>query len=465
MTGATAGSHAQVLSAFIAGSQSHSAPAEVIDAARLCLADWLAVAVGARDEEAGRVVRATVAGWNSHGRSTVLFGRPAAAPMAALANGTLAHCLDFDDTYVPGITHTSAPVWAAVLAAGQAHDADARMMLEAFVTGFEVSARAGFGLGQGLTSRGLHSTGVFGRIGAAAATAKLLGLDAGRAAHALATAATQASGLAGSFGTMAKPFHAGKAAMDGVLSAELAASGFVGAPSLLEPGGLDRALIQDGSLAFKTPEFNGWEILNNSFKPYAACHLVHPAVDAALASGIAPARIKRVRARVSPLAMQMTGNVDGRPQTPLAAKFDIRYCIALALHGRPVSAADFREPWVADAGVVETARRIEPFADASTGFATARLEIEHDAGEQKSILVPHAKGDPANPVRWDDMWSKFDGLVAPVLGAETRALFEQAQNFGKDASRGGTTLSDLSRTLEALRESAPNYYPATQASV
>lgn len=437
--------NAQLLGEFIAGSRSNSAPTEVIDAARLCLADWLAVAIGARDEDAGRVVRDTVAGWKSQGRSTVLFGEAAAAPMAALANGTLAHCLDFDDTYVPGITHTSAPVWAAVLALGQAQGADAKGMLEAFLTGFEVSARAGYGLGQALTSRGLHSTGVFGRIGAAAASAKLLGLDAGRSAHALAAAATQAGGLAGSFGTMAKPFHAGKAAMDGVLSAELAAGGLVAAPGLLDQGGMDRALIQDGTHRFKTPEFQGWEILNNSFKPYAACHLVHPSVDAAFGAGIAPLQIKSAHARVSPLAMQMTGLVNGRPDTPLAAKFDLRYCIALALHGHPVSAADFREPWLPDAAVLATAERIEASVDPEIGFAAATLAIETFDGARKSIDIKAAKGDPANPVGWHDMWSKFDGLVAPVLGAGTRGLFEIVRDFGHGAS-----VADITRIIAQI---------------
>ncbi len=438
-------SNAQILGEFIAGSRSNSAPAEVIDAARLCLADWLAVAIGARDEDAGRVVRATVASWKSQGRSTVLFGEPAAAPMAALANGTLAHCLDFDDTYVPGITHTSAPVWAAVLALGQDRGVDAKAMLEAFLTGFEVSARAGHGLGQALTSRGLHSTGVFGRIGAAAASAKILGLDAERSAHALAAAATQAGGLAGSFGTMAKPFHAGKAAMDGVLSAQLAAGGLVAAPGLLNRGGMDKALIQDGTHHFKTPEFQGWEILNNSFKPYAACHLVHPSVDAALGAGIPPSKIKSAHARVSPLAMQMTGLANGRPETPLAAKFDLRYCIALALHGRTVSAADFREPWRPDSAVLALAERIEAAIDPEIGFAAATLVVETFDGTTKAIEIKAAKGDPANPVNWDDMWSKFDGLVAPVLGAATRGLFETVREFGR-----GATVADVTRIIGAI---------------
>ena len=205
-------SHVELLADYIAGARERQLPEEVREAARLCLADWLAVAIGARNEAAGRVVREAVARWGSKGRATVIYGGTAAAPFAALANGTLAHCLDFDDTYVPAVTHTSAPVWAAVLALGQDRAVSEEAMLRAFVTGFEVAARVGGGLGQAVTQRGLHSTGVFGRIGAAAGCAALLGLDAKAAANALAAAATQAGGLVASFGTMAKPFHAGKAA-------------------------------------------------------------------------------------------------------------------------------------------------------------------------------------------------------------------------------------------------------------
>src|SRR5207302_2414593 len=107
------------LAEFIAAARGRNLPPEVVDAARLCLADWLGVALGARDEPAGRIVRDTAASWRSSGSSTVLFGSPAAAPVAALANGTLAHCLDFDDTYVAAVAHVSAPVWAATLALGE----------------------------------------------------------------------------------------------------------------------------------------------------------------------------------------------------------------------------------------------------------------------------------------------------------------------------------------------------------
>ena len=442
------GKNQAVIARYIAEHKARDFPPHIIEAARLCLADWMAVAVGAGDEPAGRMVRDTVASWGSTGKSSVLYGGTAAAPFAALANGTLAHCLDFDDTHVGAITHTSAPVWAATLALGEALGADERAMLRAFVVGFEVATRAGGGLGQAVTSRGFHSTGVWGRIGATAAAAALMGLDAEQTANALGVAATQASGLTASFGTMAKPFHAGKAAMDGILAAELAAGGFTAAVDVLEPGGgLDRALIQDGTARITPASFDHWEILENSIKPYAACHLVHPSADAARALGITPDTIARITARVSPLCMQMTGEADGRPQSSLAAKFDLKYCIALALHGGRLSAADFLEPWHPDPAILATAARIEPVADRGTGFAAARLDVDLIGGGAKSSAITTAKGHPGNPMTWDDMWSKFDGLVSRPLGAEAAAdLFDHVRDFGS-----GRALDGIRGALRRLR--------------
>src|SRR3954449_10999221 len=102
MSAAAAG-NGTAIAGYIAGAGERALPPEVADMARLCLADWLGVAIGAREEAAGRIVREIAAGWRSAGNSTVIFDGAAAAPFAALANGTLAHCLDFDDTYVRAI--------------------------------------------------------------------------------------------------------------------------------------------------------------------------------------------------------------------------------------------------------------------------------------------------------------------------------------------------------------------------
>src|SRR5438874_140893 len=422
------------IAAYIAETSRRALPPEVADMARLCLADWLGVAIGAADEPAGHIVRKVAAGWHSEGPSTILFGGTAAAPFAALANGTLAHCLDFDDTYVKAITHTSAPVWAATLALGEEVGVDEPAMLSAFVTGFETAARIGSGLGEAVTARGWHGTGVFGRLGAAAAAAALLRLDATQALHALGAAATQTGGLTASFGTMAKPFHAGRAAMDGVVAAQLAAAGFEAATGLFEPGGgLDNALVQDRSAAIAPVDLGGWRILDNSFKPYAACHLTHPAVDAARA--LAPSANERgaiasVRAEIGALAEQITGDKSGTPVRPLEGKFDLKYCVALGLHGHTVSAADFREPWDPDPAVCSTAGKIESVVSPEMGFASARLAIEFADGRREMAHVPIAKGHPGNPMNWDDMHGKFDALVTPRLGSRTDALFGLLRDSG-----------------------------------
>ncbi len=364
-----------------------------------------------------------------------MFGGSAAAPFAALANGTLAHCLDFDDTYVRAITHTSAPVWAATLALGEEIGADEGAMLAAFVTGFETAARIGDGLGEPVSARGWHGTGVFGRLGAAAAAAALLRLDSARALNSLGAAATQTGGLTASFGTMAKPFHAGKAAMDGVVSAQLAAAGFEAAAGLFEPGGgLDNALVQDRSVRIAPVDFAGWRILDNSFKPYAACHLTHPAVDAARA--LAPgadrlSALKSARAEVGALANQITGGKSGTPATPLEGKFDLKYCIALGLAGHDLSAADFREPWRPDPAVCAAAQKVAVAVSPEMGFASARLTLDFGDGRTEAKHVPVAKGHPGNPMNWHDMHGKFAALTAPCLGRRSEALFALVRDFGR----------------------------------
>ncbi len=435
-----AAANGPAIAGYLASAGERRLPPEVADMARLCLADWLGVAIGAGEEEAGRIVRNLASGWRSSGRATVLFDGTAAAPFAALANGTLAHCLDFDDTYVKAVTHTSAPVWAATLALGEERGADEHTMLAAFVAGFETASRIGGGLGEAVTARGWHGTGVFGRLGAAAAAAALLGLDGERALHALGAAATQIGGLTASFGTMAKPFHAGKAAMDGVVSAQLAAGGFVAAKGVFEPGGgLDNALVQDRTMAIAPVDFSGWNILDNSFKPYAACHLTHPAVEAAreFAAGRNDiAQISEVKAEIGALADQITGGKSGMPATPLEGKFDIKYCIALGLHGHDLSAADFREPWQPDAAVLATAGKVALAVSPEMGFASARLTLVMPDGTSAVRDVPVAKGHPGNPMRWSDMHTKFAALVEPRLGRRSDELFGLVREFGRGGVLG-----------------------------
>ena len=191
--------------------------------------------------------------------------------------------------------------------------------------------------------------------------------------------------------------------------------------------------VQDGSAAITPSDFTGWEILNNSFKPYAACHLTHPAVDAAreMAPGAnALAGLRMVKAEIGLLADQVTGRRSGAPTTGLEGKFDIKYCVALGLHGRTLSAADFAEPWSADPAVLATAGKVTVVADPAIAYTEARVALEYADGRSDARHIPIGKGHPGNSMGWDDMAVKFDALVRPRLGARGEALFGLVRAFG-----------------------------------
>lgn len=414
---------------------------EVVDASKKCLLDWLGVALGARDEAAGIAVRATLAGWGATGNAVQLFGPRTAPALAALANGTLAHCLDFDDTHAASVAHLSGPVWAAVLAsaahpaAGMPSGAD---LLHGFAIGYEVGA--GFGgrsFGIEVDHAGWHSTGVFGALAATAGASAVMRLDVDAAAHALGAAATQVGGLTGSFGTMAKPFHAGKAAFHGVLSAELAAHGFAASQTLLEPdGGLAHALLpQVPPMSPAAFSQDCTQVLHNTFKPYACCLLTHASVDAAryLSARIAGRRLARITARVSPLAMRLASIA--APRTPLEGKFSTAFCIALGLLGHAATREDFTEARLADATLGDLVARVTLVEDPSMKETAAHLRIDLQDGSILERDVALARGNPENPLRWDDLRAKFDALVGPVLDRSTaNAVVDVVRTFERPDS-------------------------------
>jgi 2-methylcitrate dehydratase PrpD len=293
-------------------------------------------------------------------------------------NGTLAHCLDYDDTHIESILHGSGPTWAATLAAGAGRNASERELLSAFITGFEVGTRVGNGgIGVRLNHSGWHTTCVLGRYSSAAAASALLGLNATQVKHALGIAATQVGGLTASVGTMAKPFHAGMTASDGVLAAELASQHFEAAVNLLDSDkGLIPTLFQDPSAAVRVAEFGKrWEIMRNSFKPYAACQLTHASIDCALKLGetLRGAEIARIRAYVNPLAIKMAGHTNA--STPNEGKFSLAYTIALGLTGYRATLEDFTAGRLGDRRLQALAARVETIASEEVERTGARVEV------------------------------------------------------------------------------------------
>ncbi|MBM86001.1 MAG: 2-methylcitrate dehydratase [Rhodospirillaceae bacterium] len=427
------------LTQLVVGARTMNLPDEVLEAAKMCLVDWCGVAIGARNELANLTTRRVVDNWKTQGNARILLGGTVAPGAAALINGTLAHCLDYDDTHVGSLAHLSGPIWATVGALGTHRHLDEHLMLQAFVTGFETGAwLGGGGMGEALNRRGWHSTGVFGCIGAVSAASVMLGLDERQTRNAFAVAATQTGGVTGSFGTMSKPFHAGKAAFNAILAAELAAQGFEARVDLLEPGGeLARTLVQDASSTFPSVEtFASWEILNNTFKPYASCLLTHPVIDAArrMSDRIKPESIERVSITVNSACGQLAGKTN--PSTSLEGKFSTAFCAALGLTGCRAQEEDFQDARLYETVIRNLVARTTLHVDDTLDLRAAVLKVKTFLGEEFQENTILALGNPGNPMSWKDMQDKFEALVRPALGLRADELYDCLRNFGSAGSLG-----------------------------
>lgn len=422
--------------AFLAAATRRPLAPDVLEAARQAVADWFAVALGAAREPTTAAVRRAAASFAASGRAAVVLGSPSAEPVAALVNGTMAHVLDFDDTHPASGVHVTAPAWAAVFALATAEGRSGAEALAAFAAGYELAARLGAAgdLGAALLRRRFHPTGVLGRIAAAGAAAALLGLEPEAAEHALALAATMAGGLTGSFGTMAKPLHAGQAALDGVVAARLASVGFQGARRLLEPGGgLVAALVQDGSVRQEPLRLTaGQALLENEIKPYACGKGVHPFVAAGLllAPGLAGRAVARIRVSVHPDAPRVEGI--RHPRTAMEAKFSLSFCLASALLGSPMMPEDFTQRRLEAPQVRALMALVEVARDAGRPApAAAHLQVTLADGSSLGAEVRLDREPAAGPMPWADLAAKFDRLVRPVLGERTDALFEALRQLDR----------------------------------
>ena len=272
---------------FVAKSRWEDCPAEAVDAARRAILDCLGVMLAGSVEPAARIVTEIARSEGGAPLATVVgTSLRTGTVWAALANGTAAHALDFDDTNFAMMGHPSAPVLSAALAAGELALCDGRSLVHAFLLGFEVETTLAEVINPPHYEKGFHATGTLGTMGAAAAAARLLGLDAAQTRTALAIAASQASGLKENFGTMTKPFHAGHAARSGVLSALLARDGFTASEQALEGPQGYFAVLGAGKRDEGALETLGapWKILKTgvAVKPYPSCACTHSIIDSAL---------------------------------------------------------------------------------------------------------------------------------------------------------------------------------------
>ena len=448
------------LARFVARPGLDRIPEEAIRIVRAGFIDTIATMLAGRDEPVARLVREHVRAKRSTlTEARLLLGdERAGAVEAALVNGVAAHALDYDDVALAG--HPSAVLVPAVLAEAEAMRASGLAALRAYLVGYEVWAELIGREADAHHSKGWHPTGVFGTVAAAAAAANLRGLDAQRAQHALAIAASLASGLTANFGTMTKPFHAGRAAANGIEAVRLARAGMTAAPDAFEhDGGFLLALSPHGNVDRTRPAAAlGVQLaildLGLSIKQYPMCYATHRVIDGVLnlarEHAVKPAEVERVDATIGTTQAGMLRN--HAPTTGLEAKFSLEFAVAAALTAGRVGLAELTDTFVNQPEVRETMAKLviattgsrcplEP-AFALNDRVVLRLKDGRilDSGD-----IRFARGNAKLPLREDELRAKFidcAGGAAPQAGA----LFDRLTRLQSLAS-----IAELVEASDGLR--------------
>lgn len=408
------------IAGWAAGFTGATAPAR--QWARHALLDWAAVTIaGSREPLAGMLIEEFAA--DTGPCTLVATGRRASLHDAALVNGATGHALDYDDVNFLMHGHPTVPVAPVVLALGEAMGKTGREILDAFIVGYEAECRVGDMAGHGHYDKGFHATGTIGTFGAAAAAARLMGLDAGQTANAIGMAAAQAAGLKSMFGTMTKPFHAGKAASNGLIAARLAGRGFTASTEGIETA--------QGFAATQAPGFEAapmrpdpaapFAVESNLFKYHAACYMTHSAIEAAAAlrrahgAGLDDLAAMTVHSRE---AILKVCNIPA-PRTGLEVKFSIRHLAALALDGADTADTGlYTEATAHDPRIAAARERIsfEPREFPNRTAAAVTLETR----DGRTLVAEADVGIPAADTlaQWDRLTAKARAIAAPVIGKE-----------------------------------------------
>ena len=424
---------ARTLARFVVRLSLDDVPASTVTAASLLTLDTLGDALAAVPEDFGRAASSAAERLGGPPESTVI-GRAAraAAANAALANGTLAHGLDFDDTREDAIVHTGSVAVPTALAVGEAVAASGRQMLEAIIAAVEVMCRVGLAVPGRFHARHFHPTALAGGFAAAAAAAKLQGLDEDRLVSAFGICGSQAGGIIEYLtdGTWTKRLHPGWAAHAGIIASTLAESGMVGPESVFEGAhGFYRAFAgghDDARLAALLQSLGKtWELENLTYKPYPCGSIAHPYMDCARRlrerHGVDPAQIVAIRCRTAegpvprlwePLAAKHA------PPNGYAAKFSLPYLIATMLVRGRAGLAEFRDAAVRDPDVLRVAGRVTYELDPSIDYPrrfVGDVRVRLASGDELVERQEHSRGGPEHPVTRAELEAKFRGNAGLVL--------------------------------------------------
>jgi 2-methylcitrate dehydratase PrpD len=429
----------QILARYVATHPSRGWSDAVEHEAVRTFLNWAGCAVGAAQHEAMHAALGAVQMLQPAPQASVL-GRAEKVDMAgaALLNGISSHTFDFDDTHLKTIIHPAGPVASAALALAEHLGASGRQLIDALVLGIDVSCRMGNLVYPEHYDRGWHITGSTGTLGAAAACARLLGLNEQQTMMALGIAASQPVGLREQFGTMTKPFHPGGAARAGLLSALLAKNGFTASPRALEaPRGFAQVVSTKCAWHEATDELGQrFEISFNTYKPFACGIVIHPSIDAAVQlreQGVKPEDVERIELKVHSLVLELTGKKE--PADGLQGKFSVYHGVAAGLIFGRAGEPEYADEIVTREDVVALRRKVVATVNDEIDEAAVDMSAVLRDGRRVQVFVEHAIGSLQRPMSDAALQAKFADQAAPVLGAgRTAALIAACWQLGDSAN-------------------------------
>ena len=407
-------------------------PADVREAARRCILDWMACAIAGASDPLIPLLTGAARDEGGNSACTLVAQKDRVSPLqAALINGATSHVLDYDDVNTGMTGHPTAAVLPAVLALAESRNASGTEIIAAYVAAYETAARVGTLVAPGHYARGYHATCTIGAIAAAAGCARLLQLEQDATQRAIGIAATQAGGLKSQFGTQCKPFHAGLASQNGLRAALLAARGMESRIDMLErAGGFAATLSPDFHPAAALAEPGRYFIRENLFKYHAACYGTHSVVECIrhLRSNhaLAPNQVARMVVRVAPGADTMC-NIPN-PRSGLEAKFSLRFMAAAAMLGLDTAGlATYSAATCADAALVRMRDKVTvelASDDWSARSLQAEVTIETTRGERLHTAYDAAIPETDLGAQGSRVSAKFDALAGAVLGASRAAALK-----------------------------------------
>jgi len=369
-----------------------------------------------------------------------LEGMKTSAPQAALVNGALVHTIDFDDTHMASISHLGASVVASTLAMGEKVEADGPSLITAMVLAYEVAGRIGKAI-MPSHYKYWHSTGTLGTIGAAVVSAKLLGLKADRMEQAISLAADGASGMRYciDFGDFSKSLHPAMAAWHGTMAAQIIRRGAEGPKGLLEyKSGFCEAYSDEPNMKLLTENLGGsYEILTDSLKAFPTILCSHTPVQGTIkimkARNLRLEDVESLHFRVSPTAPGQGLNYS--PDSPLAARLSIPYCVTMAAAEGHISMDQFQESKIMDPKIKEFMKKVKVESDPEfsrryPGTLAAHVEIQTRDGSKFKDESIFPKGHPENPMTEEEIKEKFRRLAILTLDrAHTDRIIEKVYDL------------------------------------